>query len=1282
MGYLLSNNFEQAVGQLTYDEVVALVTHYNSVTPTELSQHLQDTGRTAGWFGKWEQTRTFASAYTAWEVHRAAWEASPTEYFSHCGASTDRKKRLARGECLYAANDTARASTFRFGLWKLLSTPRTGWRYMPTLFWGNNNEPKQWKLTSPNPGGSNMVSHAGGVGTGTAATINAAFPSGYRMIRIDSFPLAVRDTIPVPGTEIIYGVLDGQFDGGWPGLRFDQVYLAKMQTMWGAWLDGYVAQGGQLDYLFFDFEGSLGFWWVKNAVAPHYNYHPNHNPGTTSRNDLIADAQYTDQWLADNYMPTRAEWNNMNSWAEKYGPETYRFNEATFIILRKITEAIVSEAQERFPNLRAVDYEDTAKAGNVYPSSAPSSKFGAPLGCGHVPSPYYQSRNIYSGVSLTATQSECWFPGVGRTTLTRSSEVRFEPTALTAGRTITLGYENWVYRPGSPAGPVSTIGNTTFNYTVQAGQTSSLAIAQGLAASWNLGRSSGTPANAETGDIFRATIGAFQVNFTVLAGQTSAYQVSQGFANAWNLANGNTVVDNSIAVAIDTGGGTGYVAFQGDPGVETMALSVVNAGGSLTPTFTLLWPYAFISSHTATAVATSATTGYVRIKPDNGWQCRCEGMTVSLSGSGPGSVTKTIAEYGSWPRWLDDYFLLTGMNAGAQQQITPWILPRDDTSYCPFSPDAYKALIKATLFTSGEFAFIWNSIVTAASETELAAIYDEVVAEMEGVVGNSLPVEIRTNYNLTDTADLQRLQNGRIVKLTTNPDMTQRVNYQPTIEPIGNQTGEVGEELTFTVEADSTDTSVTTLTFSLSDEPDGAEIDPVTGVFSWTPIVGQGGTHEFTIWVTDDGPDELRQGETITVVVETPITNLAPTVNPIGTQSATEHVAWHVTASAEDPEDDNIAWSLGGTPPAGMTINETTGRIDWTPNETHGGNSYTITVIATDDGTPPLSGSRQFLINVAEVNTAPVLDFIPDQSGTEGVLITFQCSATDADLPAQTLTFTLTGTPPAGAAITSGGLFTWTPSGSQAGTYTIGIRVTDSGSGNLHDDQDVGFVIAESNVAPTIEAIPDQLVTVGEELTFPVVADDANDDDLAYSIDDVGVVPSGVHIDSSTGVFTWTPTSEHAGNLYDLVIRVTDDGDPSLSTTTTVRISVEAEVLAPQLFSIGNKVVLRGDTLLFTLLAIDPGAVTPDLTYSATGLPSGATLDADTGEFIWSTTERDIGEHSVVFVVSNSELSDSEGITITVTDLTRSNKPQKPAANPSAGAWWKFKSTGALRNAQ
>ena len=46
---------------------------------------------------------------------------------------------------------------------------------------------------------------------------------------------------------------------------------------------------------------------------------------------------------------------------------------------------------------------------------------------------------------------------------------------------------------------------------------------------------------------------------------------------------------------------------------------------------------------------------------------------------------------------------------------------------------------------------------------------------------------------------------------------------------------------------------------------------------------------------------------------------------------------------------------------------------------------------------------------ISEVNVAPVLDPIGDQTVDEQTLLTFTATATDADLPANTLTFSLVG---------------------------------------------------------------------------------------------------------------------------------------------------------------------------------------------------------------------------------------------------------------------------------
>lgn len=84
----------------------------------------------------------------------------------------------------------------------------------------------------------------------------------------------------------------------------------------------------------------------------------------------------------------------------------------------------------------------------------------------------------------------------------------------------------------------------------------------------------------------------------------------------------------------------------------------------------------------------------------------------------------------------------------------------------------------------------------------------------------------------------------------------------------------------------------------------------------------------------------------------------------------------------------------------------------------------------------------------------------------------------------------------------------------------------------------------------------------------------------------------------------------------------------------------------PSLNSISSKSINEGKTLTFTISATDPDGDT--LTYSATGLPNGASLDAVTHTFTWTPTYEQSGTHNVEFSVSDGSLSDTETVIITV----------------------------------
>ena len=84
---------------------------------------------------------------------------------------------------------------------------------------------------------------------------------------------------------------------------------------------------------------------------------------------------------------------------------------------------------------------------------------------------------------------------------------------------------------------------------------------------------------------------------------------------------------------------------------------------------------------------------------------------------------------------------------------------------------------------------------------------------------------------------------------------------------------------------------------------------------------------------------------------------------------------------------------------------------------------------------------------VGQTNTPPVIGAVPNQTVNVGVTLPVTNTASDSDVPAQTLTFSAANSFPANATVNTNGLFSWRPLVSQANTTNvIQIKVTDSGS--------------------------------------------------------------------------------------------------------------------------------------------------------------------------------------------------------------------------------------------
>jgi Putative Ig domain/FG-GAP repeat len=188
--------------------------------------------------------------------------------------------------------------------------------------------------------------------------------------------------------------------------------------------------------------------------------------------------------------------------------------------------------------------------------------------------------------------------------------------------------------------------------------------------------------------------------------------------------------------------------------------------------------------------------------------------------------------------------------------------------------------------------------------------------------------------------------------------------------------------------------------------------------------------------------------------------------------------------------------------------------------------------------------------------------------------------------------------------------------------------------------------LAEVANPPSFDPISDQTVAENEELWFTVSATDPDERPLTYS---ALSLPDGASFDPATHTFTWTPDYSQSG-AHNVTFRA--ENDIGLYDEESVTITVVNVDRPPVLTPIGNKTVAENQLLEFTVTATDPDG--DPITYSATGLPAGATLNAITGAFKWRPTYEQAGTYEVGFrAESSGGLFDERSMTITVTNAPK-----------------------------
>ena len=462
------------------------------------------------------------------------------------------------------------------------------------------------------------------------------------------------------------------------------------------------------------------------------------------------------------------------------------------------------------------------------------------------------------------------------------------------------------------------------------------------------------------------------------------------------------------------------------------------------------------------------------------------------------------------------------------------------------------------------------------------------------------------------------------------------INMAPVLGTIGNKSVNEGSALSFTATATDADLPANTLIYSLIGAPTGASIGSSSGAFSWTPTEVQGGSnYTFTVRVTDSNPTatnskNLTDEESVTVTVNE--INVAPVLGAIGNKSINEGAELSFTATATDADlpANSLTYSLIGAP-TGAMIGSSSGAFSWTPTEAQGAGNYTFTVRVTDSNptatnSKNLADDESITVTVNEINVAPVLGAIGNKSINEGAELSFTATATDADLPANSLTYSLIGAPTGAMIGSSSGAFSWTPTEAQgAGNYTFTVRVTDSNptatnSKNLADDESITVAVIEVNSTPILTVPENQTMN---ELTSLIMTNMATDVDLPVNVLQFDLLTpiSGMALDTNTGVIVWTPTEEQGPSTNMITVRVYDNGLPMKTATNSFIITVNEVNSVPVLTVPTNQTINELTMMTFTNSATDADLPVNLLRYQLLSPIDGMTVDANTGVIAWMPIE-------------------------------------------------------------
>ncbi|MFL0808843.1 MAG: putative Ig domain-containing protein [Agarilytica sp.] len=235
----------------------------------------------------------------------------------------------------------------------------------------------------------------------------------------------------------------------------------------------------------------------------------------------------------------------------------------------------------------------------------------------------------------------------------------------------------------------------------------------------------------------------------------------------------------------------------------------------------------------------------------------------------------------------------------------------------------------------------------------------------------------------------------------------------------------VGEQYAYAVIA--IDEQTQNLAYRLSEAPVEMSIDLSTGFISWRPTPDDIGLHAVSVIVTDEGGLSAQQDYQILVDQ----INTAPTITSDPVIESNRGDLYIYDVDAVDPDLLDTMTFILLEAPEGMTINASTGEINWDTSNT-AVDTYPVSVLVFDS--LEASDQQNFLISLRDSNLPPVIISEPMTQTAEGQSYQYDVNANDPNT-SDALTYHINNAHSGMSIDAISGLVEWT-SGSE---YYVGV---------------------------------------------------------------------------------------------------------------------------------------------------------------------------------------------------------------------------------------------------